>query len=38
MVKLTTNNPEKVTYQAYVDEYRAYGRNIKIERELRQND
>ena len=34
MVKLPEDNPERVAYQAYVDECRAYGRAMKVERGL----
>ena len=34
MVKLAVDHPERVTYQAYVDECRAYGRAMKVERGL----
>lgn len=34
MVKLPEDNPERVTYQAYVDDCRAYGRAMKVERGL----
>ena len=34
MVKLAVDHPERVTYQAYVDECRAYGRAMKAERGL----
>ncbi len=34
MVKLAVDHPERVTYQAYVDECRAYGLAMKVERGL----
>ena len=34
MVKLAVDHPERVTYQTYVDECRAYGRAMKVERGL----
>ena len=34
MVKLAVDHPERVAYQTYVDECRAYGRAMKVERGL----
>ena len=34
MVKLAVDHPERVVYQTYVDECRAYGRAMKAERGL----
>ena len=34
MVKLPVDHTERVAYQAYVDECRAYGRAMKVERGL----
>ena len=34
MVKLPIDHPERVAYQKYVDECRAYGRTMKVQRGL----
>ena len=34
MVKLPIDHPERVAYQNYVDECRAYGRTMKVQRGL----